>query len=135
MRIDSNILDANPQLKFIGRVGAGMEHIDVSYAEAKGIEVFNSPEGNRQAVAEHALGSLLTLLSRIHLADREVRSGQWIRKANEGIEIQGKTIGIIGMTLKDSESEFKKQAKMINQGDHLGACLWKLTNIYLHPIS
>jgi D-3-phosphoglycerate dehydrogenase len=96
MTLDRQFIDKYPKLKFIGRVGAGLEHIDVDYATEKGIRVLSSPEGNRQAVAEHALGSLLTLFNRIHIANAEVRRGQWIRKANEGIELQGKTIGIIG---------------------------------------
>ncbi|NQV53329.1 MAG: hypothetical protein HQ500_09105 [Flavobacteriales bacterium] len=94
--IDRAMIDANPQLKFIGRVGAGLEHIDVEYAEKKGIHVLSSPEGNRQAVAEHTIGSLLTLLNHIHTADREVRRGQWLRKENEGEELAGKTVAIIG---------------------------------------
>lgn len=96
MILDKQFIDDYPNLKFIGRVGAGLEHIDVEYAKIKGVQVLSSPEGNRQAVAEHALGSLLTLFNRIHIADAEVRNGKWIRKANEGIELQGKTVGIIG---------------------------------------
>jgi D-3-phosphoglycerate dehydrogenase / 2-oxoglutarate reductase len=96
MTLDKQFIDDYPNLKFIGRVGAGLEHIDVEYAKIKGVQVLSSPEGNRQAVAEHALGSLLTLFNRIHIANAEVREGKWIRKANEGIELRGKTVGIIG---------------------------------------
>lgn len=94
--VGRELIDANPQLAFIGRVGAGLEHIQVEYAREKGIEILSSPEGNRQAVAEHALGSLLALFNRLHIADREVRSGAWLRKQNEGEELQGKTVAIIG---------------------------------------
>lgn len=90
------LIDRCPNLKLIGRVGAGLEHIDVDYARSKGIEVLSSPEGNRQAVAEHALALLLALFNNLVPSDREVRQGQWLRKQNEGIELQGKTVGVIG---------------------------------------
>lgn len=93
---DVEMLKAASQLKFIARVGAGMESIDVDYAKEKGIECFNSPEGNRDAVAEHALGMLLSMMNNLNRADKEVRNGIWRREANRGIEIKGKTIGIIG---------------------------------------
>ncbi len=93
---DADMLSAASQLRFIARVGAGMESIDVEYAKSKGIECFNSPEGNRDAVAEHALGMLLSLLNNLNRADAEVRKGIWRREANRGTEIKGKTIGIIG---------------------------------------
>lgn len=95
--IDAAFIDQFPKLRFIARVGAGLEHIDVKYAQSKGIQILSSPEGNRQAVAEHALGMLLSLFNNLSKSDAEVRSGKWIRKANEGIELQGKTIGIIGV--------------------------------------
>lgn len=93
---NAEMLEAATQLKFIARVGAGMESIDVGYAIAHGIECFNSPEGNRDAVAEHALGMLLSILNHLNRADQQVRSGHWNREANRGIEIKGKTVGIIG---------------------------------------
>ena len=93
---DAAMLDAATQLRFIARVGAGMESIDVVYAKSKGIVCFNSPEGNRDAVAEHAIGMLLSLLNNLNRADAEVRKGIWLREANRGTEIKDKTIGIIG---------------------------------------
>jgi D-3-phosphoglycerate dehydrogenase len=96
IRIDREILQAATQLKFIGRVGAGLENIDVEYARKKGVKVFNSPEGNRDAVGEHALGMLLALVNNLLRADTEVRNGLWLREENRGTEIKGKTVGIIG---------------------------------------
>ena len=96
VEIDRNFLDNTHSLKCIGRVGAGMETIDVDYAEQKGIKCLNSPEGNRDAVGEHALGMLLTLFNNMLRANNEIRSGLWKREANQGLEIKGKTIGIIG---------------------------------------
>lgn len=93
---DSEMLHSAKQLRFIARVGAGMESIDVSAAEKLGIVCFNSPEGNRDSVAEHALGMLLSLFNHLNRADKEVRNGLWRREANRGIEIKGKTVGIIG---------------------------------------
>lgn len=94
--IDQQFLDAATSLKFIGRVGAGLENIDCEYAISKGIELIAAPEGNRNAVGEHTLGMLLSLLNKLNKADREVREGKWQREANRGIELDGKTIGIIG---------------------------------------
>jgi D-3-phosphoglycerate dehydrogenase / 2-oxoglutarate reductase len=94
--LDEGILSRAGNLKFIGRVGAGMESIDVRFAESRGILCLNSPEGNRDAVGEHALGMILTLIDHINRADRQVRQGKWIREGNRGTEIKGKTIGIIG---------------------------------------
>lgn len=95
-RIDREFIDASQDLKFIARSGAGMENIDTPYAEDRGIRCINSPEGNRVAVGEHAIGMLLMLFNRLNRADLEVRSGQWNREANRGIELCGKTIGIVG---------------------------------------
>ena len=96
IRLDKEFLSKATKLKFVGRIGSGLENIDVTYAREKGIVCLNSPEGNRDAVAEHALGMLLSLMNHLNRADREVRSGQWIREGNRGTEIKGKTIGIIG---------------------------------------
>ena len=95
-RIDSKFLDKATNLKFIGRVGAGLENIDTTYAQAKGIQLIAAPEGNQNAVGEHALGMLLALFNKLHSADRDVRSGAWQREANRGVELDGKTVGIIG---------------------------------------
>jgi len=95
-KINKEIIDACPNLKCIGRVGAGMENIDVSYAASKGIVCLCVPEGNKDAVGEHTIGMLLMLLNNLKKADDEVRKGIWIRAENRGFEIMGKTVGIIG---------------------------------------
>jgi D-3-phosphoglycerate dehydrogenase / 2-oxoglutarate reductase len=94
--MDEDFLKNAKQLEFIARSGAGMENIDVSYCEKRGIALFNAPEGNRNAVAEHALGMLLNLFRNIKKGDAEVRQGTWDREGNRGIELDGKTVGIIG---------------------------------------
>ncbi len=94
--IDKQFLDAAKNLKFIGRVGAGLENIDCDYAEKKGIILLAAPEGNRNAVGEHALGMLLSLFNKLNKADAEVRIGKWLREDNRGIELDGKTVGLIG---------------------------------------
>lgn len=94
--MNEEFLQFAPHLKFIARSGAGMENIDVRYCKKRGIVLYNAPEGNRNAVGEHALGMLLSLMNKLHSADREVRSGKWDREGNRGIELDGKTVGIIG---------------------------------------
>ena len=94
--MDADFLKYAPQLKFIARSGAGMENIDVAYCSERSIQLFNAPEGNRNAVGEHALGMLLALMNHFIQGDAEVRKGIWDREGNRGEEIEGKTIGIIG---------------------------------------
>lgn len=94
--IDKTFLDAASNLKFIARVGAGLESIDCDYAKRKGIVLIAAPEGNRNAVGEHALGMILSLFNNIKKADLEIRQGQWLREANRGLELEGKTVGLIG---------------------------------------
>jgi D-3-phosphoglycerate dehydrogenase len=94
--LDVNFLEKATQLKFIGRLGAGLENIDVNYAKSRDIFLAAAPEGNSNAVGEHAMGMLLSLFNKLHLADQEVRSGKWDREGNRGHELEGKTIGIIG---------------------------------------
>lgn len=94
--MNEEFLQFAPKLKFIARSGAGMENIDETYCKKRNIQLYNSPEGNRNAVGEHALGMLLALMNKLHTADRDVRIGKWDREGNRGIELDGKTVGIIG---------------------------------------
>jgi len=94
--VNKQFLDKAIGLKFIARSGAGMENIDIEYARLKGIALFNSPEGNRTAVAEHTIGMLLSLFNQLNRADMEVRDGIWDREGNRGMELEGKTLAIIG---------------------------------------
>ena len=94
--IDAAFLDKAINLKFIGRVGAGLENIDCEYATKKGVHLIAAPEGNRNAVGEHALGLLLSLFNKLHSSNNEVKQGTWLREENRGIELDGKTIGLIG---------------------------------------
>ncbi|MDX1349228.1 MAG: NAD(P)-dependent oxidoreductase [Putridiphycobacter sp.] len=94
--IDYEILSRAKSLAFIARSGAGLENIDVEYCKDREIVLFNAPEGNRNAVGEQALGMILSLFNRLSIADREVRNGEWNREKNRGVELDGKTVGIIG---------------------------------------
>ena len=95
-KIDKTFLNKAANLQFIARVGAGLESIDCDYAIAKGIHLIAAPEGNRNAVGEHTLGMLLSLMNKLHRADKLVREGKWIREGNRGYELENKTVGIIG---------------------------------------
>ena len=96
IKISKEIIDKADKLKFIARAGAGMENIDVAYAESKGIKCLHAPEGNKDAVAEQTIGMLLGLFNNLFRANKEVREGKWIREGNRGVELMGKTVGIIG---------------------------------------
>jgi len=94
--LDESFLKKATQVKFIARSGAGMENIDIDYCKSRQIALHNAPEGNRNAVGEHALGMLLSLFNNLNKGDQEIRNGIWDREGNRGIELDGKTVGIIG---------------------------------------
>jgi D-3-phosphoglycerate dehydrogenase len=95
-KIDKELMDAAPGLKFVARAGAGLDNIDEAYAKEKNILLINAPEGNRDALGEHAVGLLLSLVNNLRKADIEIRNGIWDREGNRGFELKGKTVGIIG---------------------------------------
>ncbi|HMK06150.1 MAG TPA: NAD(P)-dependent oxidoreductase, partial [Flavobacterium sp.] len=95
-KIGKEFIDKASNLKFIARVGAGLESIDCDYALSKNVHLIAAPEGNRNAVGEHALGMLLSLMNKLNRADKLVREGHWIREGNRGHELEGKTVGLIG---------------------------------------
>ncbi len=95
-KCDQKFIDAAANLKFIARVGAGLESIDIPYAKSKNIVLISAPEGNRNAVGEHALGMVLSLFNHLNKVNREVKNGLWLREENRGIELEGKIVGIIG---------------------------------------
>ncbi|MGN6396372.1 MAG: 2-hydroxyacid dehydrogenase [Mucilaginibacter sp.] len=94
--VDRKVIDAAANLRFVCRAGAGMDNIDEAYAAEKNVALINAPEGNMDAVGEHAVGMLLSLMNNFNAADRQIRSGSWQREANRGYELKGKTVGIIG---------------------------------------
>jgi D-3-phosphoglycerate dehydrogenase len=95
-KIDAELFDEAPNLKFVARAGAGLDNIDEAAAKAKNIQLINAPEGNCDAVGEHAIGLLLALMNNFRKADTEIRNGIWDREGNRGYELKGKTVGLIG---------------------------------------
>lgn len=96
LNVDKEVIDAATALKFVARAGAGLDQIDYSYLTEKGITLVNAPEGNRDALGEHAVGMLLSLMHKINTGNQEVKAGKWLREANRGWELMGKTVGIYG---------------------------------------
>lgn len=96
IKVTSSIMDQAKNLKFIARAGAGMDNIDELYAQSKGIQLLNAPEGNRNAVGEHMVGMLLSLFNHLHTSHLEIKEGKWLREENRGIELRERTIGLIG---------------------------------------
>ncbi|RZK75482.1 MAG: phosphoglycerate dehydrogenase, partial [Pedobacter sp.] len=94
--IDKELMEAAPKLKFVARAGAGLDNIDEATAKSKNITLLNASEGNMDAVGEHAIGLLLSLMNNFRKADQEIRNGKWDREGNRGYELKGKTVGIIG---------------------------------------
>ena len=96
LAVDQELIGAAPNLRFVGRAGAGLDQLDVDALTARNIAILNAPEGNRDALAEHLVGMLLSLLNHIHRADQQVRAGTWDREGNRGVELMGKTVGLVG---------------------------------------
>ena len=96
LKLDKEFFAHATKLKFVGRAGAGLDQIDLSEAEKRNIHLLNAPQGNRDAVGEHTVGMLLCLFNKLHLADRQVRNFIWDREANRGLELYGKSVGIMG---------------------------------------
>ena len=107
--IDQELIDAAQELKFVARAGAGIDKLDTTYLESRGIEILNAPEGNRDAVGEHAIGLLLNLMSRITVSNEEVKSGKWKREENRGVELKDKVVGIFGFG--NTGSTFAKEVE------------------------
>lgn len=113
-KIDRELMEAAPRLKFVARAGAGLDNIDEAYAKEKNIQLLNAPEGNRDAVGEHAMGMLLSLINNHRKADIEIRNGIWDREGNRGWELKGKTVGIIGYGFMGSSMAKKLSGFEVN---------------------
>ena len=94
--VDAALIEKATRLQFIGRAGAGLDQLDVDLLNKKGIRILNAPEGNRDALGEHTIGMLLCLFNKIHLANSQVKAGIWDREGNRGVELMGKTVGLVG---------------------------------------